>query len=115
MSDLKQVILVRDDLKLPKGKLAAQVSHASVDAMLKTSKRIIDAWREQGMGKIVLKVKDEAELRKYMQQANQAGLITALITDAGKTVLAPGTVTCLGIGPDETHLIDKITGHLKMV
>ncbi|MBI2546347.1 peptidyl-tRNA hydrolase [Candidatus Woesearchaeota archaeon] len=115
MVNYKQVILVREDLKLPKGKLSAQVAHASVDAMLKTPKKIIDAWRAEGMGKIVLKVKDEAELRRYRQLAEQKGLVTALITDAGKTVLAPGTVTCLGIGPDDESIIDKVTGNLKMV
>ena len=115
MVNYKQVILVRQDLKLPKGKLSAQVAHASVYALLKTPKKMIDEWRAQGMGKIVLKVKDEAELREYRQLADQKGLVTALITDAGKTILAPGTVTCLGIGPDDESIIDKVTGNLKMV
>lgn len=115
MVKYKQVILIRADLKLPKGKMSAQVAHASVDALLKTSKKVIDEWRAQGMGKIVLKVKDEEEIRKYKQQAEHKGLVTALIIDAGKTVLEPGTVTCLGIGPDEESIIDKVTGHLKMV
>ena len=54
----KQVILVREDLKLPKGKLASQCSHASVDATLKSDKKIIDLWKKEGAKKIVLKVKD---------------------------------------------------------
>ena len=60
----KQVILVREDLKLPKGKLAAQVSHASVDATLKSDKKIVELWKKEGGKKIVLKVKDEKELFK---------------------------------------------------
>ena len=111
----KQVILVRDDLKLPKGKLAAQSAHASVDTILKSDKKIIDLWKKAGAKKIILKVKDEKELFKYKQMAEDSGLKTALITDAGHTVLEPGTITCLGIGPDEEEKIDSITGKLKMV
>ena len=111
----KQVILVREDLKLPKGKLAAQVSHASVDATLKSDKIIVDSWKNEGGKKIVLKVKDEKELFKYKQMAEDFGLKTALIKDAGHTVVEPGTITCLGIGPDEDGKIDQVSGKLKMV
>ena len=111
----KQVILVREDLKLPKGKLAAQCSHASVDATLKSDKKIVDLWKKEGGKKIVLKVNDEKELFKYKQMAEDNGLKTALITDAGHTVVEPGTVTCLGIGPDFEEKIDLVTGKLKMM
>ena len=111
----KQVILVRDDLNLPKGKLAAQSSHASVDATLKSDKKIIELWKKDGGKKIVLKVKDEKEIFKYKQMAEDNGLKTALITDAGHTVVEPGTITCLGIGPDEESKIDSVTGKLKMM
>ena len=111
----KQVILVRQDLKLPKGKLAAQCSHASVEAVLKSNKKIIDEWRKEGMTKVVLKVKDEKELLRYLQEANNHKLITALITDAGRTVIAPGTKTCVGIGPDAEEKIDRITGKLPLL
>ena len=112
---LKQVILIRNDLKLPKGKMAAQAAHASVEAVLKSDKNIVKEWRSQGMGKIVVKVEDKKELYKYLQLAKDAGLTTALITDAGKTVVSPGTETCLAIGPDEEEKIDNITGELKLV
>ena len=111
----KQVILVREDLKLPKGKLAALSSHASVDAVLKSDKKIISLWRNEGAKKIVLKVKDEEELLKYQILARENELKNALITDAGRTVLEPGTIACLGIGPDLEEKIDKLTGGLKMV
>ena len=68
-----------------------------------------------GGKKVVLKVKDEKELFKYRQIAEDAGLKTALITDAGHTVVEPGTITCLGIGPDSEEKIDNITGKLKMM
>jgi len=111
----KQVILVRQDLKLPKGKLSVQVSHASVNALLKSHKDDITKWQKQGMKKIVLKVKDKKELLDYRVKAENRGLVTALVEDAGKTVLKPGTVTCLGIGPDKEEKIDKITGNLKCI
>ena len=89
----KQVILVREDLKLPKGKLAAQSSHASVDATLKSDKEIVEEWRNQGAKKIVLKVKDLDELLKYKNEFKIAKIKTALIKDAGHTVLNPGTIS----------------------
>ena len=113
--DFKQAILVREDLKLPKGKLAAQVSHASVDATLKSDKKIVDLWKKVEMKKVILKVADEKELFRFKQIAEDDGLKTALITDAGHTVVDPGTITCLGIGPDEENKIDRITGKLRLV
>jgi peptidyl-tRNA hydrolase, PTH2 family len=111
----KQVILVRQDLKLPKGKLAAQVAHAAVEAVLKSSSENVKQWRSVGMAKIVLKVKDEKELLKYLQLAKDSGLVTGLITDAGRTVVAPGTKTCLGIGPALEEDIDALVNELSLV
>jgi|TARA_Y100000310_G_C20042955_1_gene517026 PTH2 family peptidyl-tRNA hydrolase len=111
----KQVILVRQDLKLPKGKLAVQVAHASLDAASKSDKKIVDKWKKQGAKKIVLKAADEKELFKYMSMLENEGIKVALIKDAGHTVVEPGTITCLGIGPDLDDKIDKVTGKLKMV
>ena len=113
--EYKLVILVREDLKLPKGKMAAQVGHASVDAAFKSDRKIVDLWKKSGAKKIVLKVKDEKEMIKYKQMADNIGLKTALITDAGHTVVEPGTKTCVGIGPDEESKIDSVTGNLKMM
>lgn len=110
--EMKQVIIVRADLKMSKGKVAAQVSHASVDCILKSHKDLIEEWRGQGMKKIILKVKGQKELGKYKQLAEDNNLITGMITDAGHTEIAPGTVTCLGIGPDDEKKIDKVTGEL---
>jgi len=111
---LKQVILVRADLKLPKGKAAAQVAHASVAAVLSADKALVDAWRATGMKKVVLKVPGERELLSFQRVAKRKGLVVALITDAGKTVVAPGTRTALAIGPGDEHLIDSMTGHLPL-
>ncbi|MBS3123448.1 peptidyl-tRNA hydrolase Pth2 [Candidatus Woesearchaeota archaeon] len=112
---LKQVILVRQDLALPQGKACAQAAHASVEAVLNSEKKKVDKWRDEGMPKIVLKVKDEKELGSYFQQAKEKKLVASLITDAGRTVVAPGTKTCAAIGPDEEEKIDAITGKLKLL
>ena len=111
----KLVILVREDLNLPKGKLSAQVGHASVDCALKSDKKIVDLWKKEGGKKVVLKVNGEKELFKYKEMSEDFGLKTALITDAGHTVVEPGTITCLGIGPDGEEKIDKVSGKLKMM
>jgi len=112
---MKQVILVRADLKLPKGKMSAQVAHAAVEAVMNSDKKKVEAWRKEGQKKVVLKVKDENELLMYLESAKASKLKTALITDAGRTVIAPGTKTCVGIGPDEDDKLDVVTGQLKMV
>ena len=97
------------------GKLAAQVSHASVEATFKSDKKDLDKWLKEGMKKVVLKVEDEKELLKYFKLAKQNNLVVVLIKDAGKTVFKKPTNTCVAIGPDEEGKIDKVTGKLKML
>lgn len=114
----KQVVLVRTDLKLPKGKLAAQAGHACVDSVLlslKRDKEKVSRWRDEGMKKVVLKVADEKELLKLFQQAKDQGLVACIITDAGRTIVEPGTRTCVGIGPDDEDAIDSVTGKLSIM
>ncbi len=111
----KQSILVREDLQLPKGKLASQVAHASVEATLQSRTETVKKWRKEGMAKIVLRVSGEKELFEYARFAKEAGLVVAVITDAGRTTIAPGTTTCAGIGPAEEKDVDKITGDLKLL
>lgn len=110
----KQAILIRQDLKLPKGKAVSQGSHAAVEAVWRSKKADIEAWRSEGMAKIVLKVDDEKALFVYVQLAKDAGLATAVITDAGRTVVEPGTITAAAIGPAPEEKIDAIVGKLKL-
>lgn len=113
--EYKQVILVRKDLNMDKGKMSAQCSHASVDAVLKSDKDVVKKWRFQGMKKSVLKVENKKELLNYLQIAKDSGLKTSLITDSGKTFFHDtSTTTCLAIGPDEEGKVDKVTGNLKL-
>jgi PTH2 family peptidyl-tRNA hydrolase len=111
----KQVILVRTDLKMSKGKISAQVAHAAVQAASSSNKENLKSWKTQGMKKVVLKVKNKQELLDYQIKAKQAKLKIALITDAGRTQIPKNTITCLAIGPDKEEKIDKITGKIKQL
>lgn len=111
---MKQAILVRQDLKMTKGKMAAQVAHASVECVLTSPTTAVTKWRSEGMKKIVLKVPDAKTLLDYKKKAEKAGLVTALIKDGGHTHLEPGTITCLGIGPADDDRVDRVTGELQL-
>ncbi len=114
---MKQAIVVRTDVKMGKGKLAAQVAHASLAAAEEAARRPdwYSEWKEGGQAKIVLKVSSEDELQGLYQTARAERLPAALIRDRGLTQLEPGTVTCLGIGPAPEDKIDSVTGRLKLL
>jgi PTH2 family peptidyl-tRNA hydrolase len=118
MPEIKQVIVVRTDLKMGKGKLAAQVAHAALAAAEESGGMRgswLSTWKEQGQAKVVVKGSGEEELRALFNKARSLGLPSSLIQDAGRTQLEPGTVTCLGIGPGPAETIDRVTGHLKLL
>jgi peptidyl-tRNA hydrolase len=112
---MKQVIVVNESLKLPRGKLAAQVAHASLAAFLEAPADARKEWLSDGMGKVVLQGESDTMLAELERLAIEASLPVALIADAGHTVVDAGTVTCLGIGPASVAAIDKLTGSLKLV
>ena len=113
--EFKQCIVIRQDLKLSAGKMAVQVAHAAIMALEKTDKSTASAWRGEGQKKVVLKVPDLPALFKLREEADRAGLPTAVVADAGLTEIPPGTITALGIGPAQNKLMDKVTGKLKLV
>ena len=118
MGSMKQVIVARVDLKMGKGKLAAQVAHASLSAAeisMSAHENWYDQWKQQGQPKIVVKVSSEEELMELFKKSKAARLPTSLIEDRGLTQLEPGTVTCLGLGPAPDSEIDGITGKLKLL
>ncbi len=115
MAEYKQCIIIRDDLKLSKGKLAVQVAHAAVSASQWAKKSDLEAWKDGGQKKVVLRVAELKELFILKEKARREGLPTALITDAGRTEITPGTVTVLGIGPAKQQDIDRVTGDLKLL
>ena len=114
----KQVIAVRTDLKMSKGKTAVQVAHGSISAYLKTKKRYpdwADKWVEEGQKKITVKVKTQEELYELVELVRKQDIPYAVINDAGLTQLPPGTTTVLGIGPSREEIIDKICGNLPLL
>lgn len=114
---MKQVIIIRKDLKMRRGKEIAQGSHASMSFLLKGqgTKESITEWLEGGQTKICLVVNSEDELLELDSKARDSGLISNIITDAGRTEFnGVPTKTCLAIGPNNREDIDDITGHLKL-
>jgi PTH2 family peptidyl-tRNA hydrolase len=115
MREYKQVIIVRDDLKLSRGKLAVQVAHASIIGYERSDKKTVEEWKMGGQKKIVLKVKDLKELMVLKERAEKEGLTTGIVRDAGLTEIPPGTITALVIGPDEEKKVDRVTGELPLL
>ncbi len=117
MGDVKQVIVVRTDLEMGKGKIAAQVGHACVlgaENVRKSNPEWFDKWWI-GQEKIVLKVSGSKELEEIKKHAIDLGLPWSEVTDAGHTQIAPGTTTCISLGPAPEEKINKITGDLKLL
>lgn len=112
---MKQVIVVNNALKLPKGKLAAQVAHAAVAAYLEAGLPAQLAWLDEGMPKVVLRAEDAAGLLRLQAEAVERGLPASLIEDAGRTVIPEGTITCLGLGPAVDEELNFLTGELKLL
>ncbi len=131
--ETKQVIVIRKDLGMRKGKMIAQGAHASMKAILDLmdvsdwgpyversmviqKHKPLYEWLEGKFAKIVVSVDSEQELFDIKKKAEEAGIPCALITDSGKTEFhGEPTHTSVAIGPDEVEKIDKITGHLKLL
>lgn len=111
---MKQAIVLRKDLKLGAGKLAAQACHASLGAYRKAKKADSKKWHLKGEKKVVLKVYGTRQLKGILTKAKKARLPVVLIKDAGLTEIRPGTLTAVGIGPAPDEKIDKIVGKLKL-
>ena len=105
-------------MEMGKGKIAVQVGHASVTAADETRKRRPEWWRawlDEGQRKVVVKVNSESELEHLRDEAEELGLVAAIIHDSGLTQVEPGTATCVGIGPAPAALVDKVTGELPLL
>lgn len=112
----KMVIVVRKDIGMSSGKMAAQVAHAAVNCYkygLKKVPEMVYNWETAGAAKIVLMVNDLKEFNAIENKVKQINMNYAIIQDAGKTELEPGTITTIAIGPAPVNEIDKITGELS--
>lgn len=116
--EYKQVLVIRMDLKMSRGKIAVQIAHAAVSAAEEARKHSVVSWRGwlwEGQKKVTVKVSSEEELLALRDKAIKAGLPVHLIRDRGLTELPPGTTTALGIGPARAETVDKITGDLPLL
>jgi PTH2 family peptidyl-tRNA hydrolase len=125
----KQIIVMRTDLNMRKGKMIAQGSHASMSWLSNRVKHNADfeyesialceeeeVWLNGQFTKICVQVKSEAELQEIFDNARKAGLTAFLITDAGHTEFGGvPTKTCCAIGPNWSSEIDPITKHLPLL
>lgn len=114
----KMVLCVNNELKMTKGKIAAQCGHATLGAYKLASKHCLSAlrnWEYMGQAKIALRVDEEREIYELMEKARAAGLVAYLVEDAGRTQIAAGSKTVLAIGPAPVAELDKITSHLKLL
>lgn len=113
---VKLALVVRTDLGMGRGKIAAQVAHAAVCAAVRNYGRpAFTAWLREGQPKVVLKVADEDQLGEVCAAAEAARLPVEVIRDAGRTQVAPGTVTCAAIGPAPAAEIDRVAGALSLL
>lgn len=111
-------IIVRSDLKLPKGKLASQCSHAAIVCYRNSEKynsKMVQKWINEGQPKVVLKVENLEAMIILQEKASEIGIICDVIRDAGRTVVEPGTVTVMGLGPDDNTKIDEVISNLKLL
>ncbi len=114
MNEYKQVLVLRKDLDISRGKSAVQCAHAAVECMKLANPGSKKKWLDSGQKKVVLYAKGESELMAMAQKAKKLKLPCSLIRDAGRTELPSGTITCLGIGPASEKEIDKVTGSLPL-
>ncbi|KAG0748475.1 hypothetical protein G6F57_000819 [Rhizopus arrhizus] len=115
---VSKTLVVRSDLGMSKGKIAAQCGHATL-ACYKVTKKVnpetLKAWEHASQPKVALKCDSEEKLLKLQAVALGLGLTAQTIKDAGRTQIAPGSRTVLGIGPGPSELIDQVTSHLKLL
>ena len=115
---VKQIIVVRKDLRIGTGKLISQACHACLSASEKARNLDLRTWKKwlnEGGKKIIVKVTSLEELLDLERQAKRLMLPNSLIIDRGLTQLPPDTPTSLGIGPADDEIVDKVTGKLKLL
>lgn len=125
---VKQLIIIRKDLCMNKGKLAAQAAHASMGAIIPkgsvtpdglqlnlVDKPEVVEWFNTSFAKVVLAVYSEEELLSCYNLAKDNNLLTSYIVDDGTTVFnGVKTPTCIGVGPTYSEILDNLFGDLRL-
>ncbi|KAI5963911.1 hypothetical protein KGF57_001187 [Candida theae] len=121
--EVRMTLVVRSDLKMGKGKAAAQCSHATLALYKKITNPNSEAYNPEmvrrweygnGQAKITLQVPNQDEMDVLYAQAFSLGVNACIIHDAGRTQIAAGSATVLGLGPAPKKVLDQITGELKL-
>ncbi|EEB09784.1 aminoacyl-tRNA hydrolase [Schizosaccharomyces japonicus yFS275] len=113
----KMVLVVRTDLGMTKGKVAAQCAHAALACYRMATRvdpKLLQFWERTGQAKIALQAHSEEELELLQAQALSLGLCAYIIHDAGRTQIASGSATVLGIGPGPISVVNQVTGKLRL-
>ncbi|KAI5777496.1 peptidyl-tRNA hydrolase PTH2-domain-containing protein [Geopyxis carbonaria] len=116
--DCKMVLVVRTDLGMTKGKIAAQCGHATLmcyKAALRAAPALVRRWEQRGVAKIALQAGSEEELLVMQAQALSLGIVAKIVHDAGRTQIASGSATVLGLGPAPRSVVDAVSGGLKLL
>ncbi len=114
----KMVIAVNMELKMGKGKLAAQCAHGAVSMVLKLMQegnKHLEPWLDQGQRKVVVKIDSKSTMDKLYAQGLEAKLPVYTIQDAGRTQVKPGSHTVLVVGPAPAEQVDTVTSGLKLL
>jgi PTH2 family peptidyl-tRNA hydrolase len=114
----KMCIVIRTDLGMSAGKMIAQACHAAVGAneeAKRLSHKAWRKWREEGAKKVALEAESLEEIEELSKRAEDLDIVSVTIHDAGLTEIPPGTVTALGLGPDRSDRLDKVTGDLPLL
>eukprot|EP01039_Chlorochromonas_danica_P004122 gene4122-4518_t len=114
----KMLLIVNNELKMGKGKIAAQCGHATLGAYRiarKYCKTGLERWCRHGTAKVVVRVDQESEMYEIYEKAKLIGLVGYIVMDAGRTQIAAGSRTVLALGPAPVSMIDQIASHLKLL
>ncbi len=122
VDEMRMVLCVRTDLGMAKGKMCAQCEHATlggyqsiIESMAETHVKWLNEWLESGEAKIAVKIDNLNDLLALRYKAFENNITTHFVIDQGRTQIEKGSITVLAIGPAPKSLIDKITGHLKLL
>ncbi|KAL9440258.1 hypothetical protein AB3S75_019005 [Citrus x aurantiifolia] len=116
--DLKLVLVVRQDLKMGSGKIASQCAHAATGMyaeLMQSDRHLLRKWEQCGQPKIVVTCKNQQEMNKLWEVAENTGLPTFVVADAGRTQVSAGSKTVLAIGPGPKYLVDSVTGKQRLL
>jgi len=116
--ECKLVLVVRSDLDMTTGKIAAQCAHATLacyKALSLTNPALLRHWERAGQTKIALRCHSEDEMLLLQAQAQSLNICARSIQDAGRTQIAAGSRTVLGMGPAPARLVNQVTGKLRLL